>query len=481
MSSITLYSVIPGPMPLPIVGWLGNAVRYFRDPIGYMQYLHTTYGDLAALVAGSQRNLFSGRGSKAGGTIFAFGPDYNREVLTNTAVFHTQPFNDPSMPYFRYLSSGLFAFNNEEHKKRRRLLMPLFHKAVLGRYRERIVTYTQQMLNQWQVGEERDILREMRQLTLAIANSTLFGIRSREDVVNIGEMGYEWSKRTLSPGWLVPLNFPGTPYYRLMKHSERLIEAIQEMIWRKRTQQQEGDDIFTMLIQARDEAGWLIDDEELIGHANVLFIAGHETTANALTWTLFLLAQHPEVMADLLDEVGALLQGEPPTAEQLDRMPLLTHVIQESLRLLPPIASLNRVVAAPGQLGTYVLNTGMEVIYSPFITHRLPALYDHPNRFWPQRWEKIAPGPYDYLPFGAGPRLCLGMHFAVMQLKIVLTMILQQYRLQMRPQATIDYRAVVILSPKHDMPMYLQPQDRDFEKSKGNVKGSIQRLVDFNK
>jgi cytochrome P450 len=221
----------------------------------------------------------------------------------------------------------------------------------------------------------------------------------------------------------------------------------------------------------------MLTDDEVIGQTNVLFLAGHETTANGLTWTLFLLDQHPEVMADVLDELTGELCGEAPSVEQLGKLPLLERVINESLRLLPPITWASRAATASFNLGPYSMPAGTTVIVSHYMTHRLPELYSDPDKFLPDRWLTINPGTYEYIPFSAGPRMCVGAHFAMMEMKTVLAILLQRYRLATLPGAKIDRKITFTMKPKNGLPMIVNEQDRCFTCMP--VLGDVREMVEL--
>jgi cytochrome P450 len=260
----------------------------------------------------------------------------------------------------------------------------------------------------------------------------------------------------------------------------QLDEEMRKIITRKRTADTDEGDVLSMLLQARDaESGVGLSEDELLGHVSVIFAAGHETSANALTWTLFLLSQHPEVAADLLDELESVLQGEAPSIEQLQQLPLLERVIKESMRVLPPVPWNGRVTSKPTELGGYALPQGTEVFVSIYQTHHMPELYPNPEAFNPQRWETIEPTPYEYNPFSAGQRLCIGAAFAMMEIKIVLAMLLQRYRLQLLPQLRIDRFGLIIMAPKYGMPMVVHQQDRQFALGVGGVRGNVREMVNL--
>jgi cytochrome P450 len=219
-----------------------------------------------------------------------------------------------------------------------------------------------------------------------------------------------------------------------------------------------------------------MSDAELVGQTNILFVAGHETTTNSLTWTLFLLDQHPEVHAALLEELEGELKGAAPTLEQLERLPLLERVVKESMRILPPVPMAFRVSNAPFEMGGYAFGAETMIHYSPYITHRLPDLYPEPARFLPERWSRIDPPVYGYIPFSNGPRRCIGATMALLEIKLMLSMLLPRFRLSLRPGTRVDPLVRATIRPKGGLPMRIQAQDKRFERSA--VRGAIRDVVD---
>jgi cytochrome P450 len=319
----------------------------------------------------------------------------------------------------------------------------------------------------------------MRQLTLNIAVKTLIGLAPSEGGGYLGRMLQRWQGFLFSTlTVLAPVNLPGLPYHRLLALSEKLVAEIQQIIERKRARGVDEGDVLSLLLRAYAEDGSRLTDEELIGQTLTLFIAGHETTASALTWTLFLLSQHPRVLADLLDELVGKLGGQTPAMEQLNDLPLLESVIKESMRLLPPFIWQLRLSQAPCEIGPYSLPQGTMVIVSSIITHHRADLYPQPHQFRPERWLTIDPTPYEYFPFSAGPRMCLGATFAMLEMKIVLSTILQQCRLSLLAQAQIDRTGLVFSAPRGGLSMQINPLDCPFVNSE--VRGNIRTLVDLN-
>jgi cytochrome P450 len=261
----------------------------------------------------------------------------------------------------------------------------------------------------------------------------------------------------------------------LLQYAERLEERILSMIAQRRADPVPRPDVLSLLIRARDDESRGMTDAELVGQATILFGASYETTASSLTWTLFLLEQHPQVLADLVDELTSVLRGEPPTAEQLERLPLLERVVKEAMRVLPPVPFTIRSATAPTQLGGYFMPKGSRVICSHFMTHHLPELYPEPEHFRPARWETIDPGPYEYLPFSAGPRMCIGVPFAMQAIRIAVAMIFQRFRLELVADSRVDRAVRVTMSPRRGMPATIRSQDRRFAATR--VRGNVHDMV----
>jgi cytochrome P450 len=294
----------------------------------------------------------------------------------------------------------------------------------------------------------------------------------------IDQIGTLFQQLMASMEWLMftpTIDVPGMPYHRTLKLARQWESFLHALIAQKR-KEAEATDVLAALVQAHDEDGTRLTDDELFSQTFFLYAAGHVTTSTALTWTIFLLHQHPRIHADLLAELDGTLHGEVSTFASLQHLPLLDGVIKESLRLLPPTPTSMRTTAAPCELGGFALPKGATIFYSPFLTHRFPELYEEPDRFQPQRWETLSRTPYEYLPFAAGPHRCIGAEFALLEIKVVVAMLLQQYRLAVVPNARIEPKGSDI-APAHGMPVRIIPQDRRFERVP--VRGNIHRLVEF--
>lgn len=463
--------MLPGPRPLPLLGVYGNVLAFTRDPVAYLTHLYEQYGPIVTLARGTTNY------------VVVFTPPYNQLVLSQPDLFQALDIGaspvriTPSTSLGR-LFAGLTQMNGAHHQQQRRLIVPALRKKRVTANSHVLAALVDQKIGAWSAGGQRDLFQDMREITLAIAVKTLVGLDPERDGAIFGTLLDQWMRRVFSVGALaLPWNLPGLPYAHLCRLSAQLEAAIVALIEQKRTSGIDDGDALSMLLRAHDEDGTRLRDDELVGQTATLFVAGHEITARVLSWTLFLLAQHPATMADLLDELDATLHGAAPTTDQLGALPLLEAVIKESMRLLPPIIWWSRISTAPCSLGPYDLPRGAQVAYSPYITHRLPELYPQPARFAPERWLRINPSPYEFLPFSAGPRMCPGAVSAMIQMKMVLSLVLQRYRITLVPGAKIDRGGLMLSGPQQGLPALVVRQDRQFTRSE--IRGSIRAMVDM--
>jgi cytochrome P450 len=478
---------VPGPRPARVLGRAGNVFRMYADPVGHCDALFRQHGRIAALTAGGGTNVYSPLPDCAG-TVFVRGADVVHEVTSQHDVYCKHPLTGTFYPRateqgrtaaLRHYAVGLFGVNSDEHRRHRRLLMPAFHRKRVDSYRDTMVALTEDALNSLRPGERVDMADVMRLLTLRIATTTLFGhdVGSRGE--RLGHMLQDSLRLLTSPlTQLLPFEAPGLPYRRFLDLALAFDREMRDLIAQKTAAGATGDDVLSMMIQARDqESGTALGEGELIGHTGVIFAAGHETSANALTWTLLLLSQHPDVAADLLDELDGELRGDAPTVEQLPRLPLLEAVVKESLRVLPPVPFNGRVTARATTLLGHELPANTEVIVSLYHTHRAPELFVEPDRFEPRRWERIAPTIFEFNPFSAGPRMCIGATFAMMEIRLVLAMLVQRFRFQLAPRSRIDRAGLITLGPKRGLPGTVVRQDRRFADGVGGVRGNVREMV----
>ena len=459
-----LHSACDGPITY------GSLSEFPRDPLACMRQLRARHGEAAALE------------DEGGRLAFVFSPAHVQEVLTDVATYHSQFFaiRGSRNSAQRRVTSNVLSQNGEEHKRARRLMMGPFQKKGLQPYHDVLVKLSGELVASWRPGETRNMFRDMTRHMLHVTSVLLFGCDVEELAYEIGQDIERWValNHAVGIGAFVPDAKARASYDDLLAAATALEQKVRALIEHRRSAGAAGDDVLSRLISAHDDCGAAMTDAELIGQTTVLFGAAHLTTANTLTWTLFLLAQHPDVASALVEELDAALGGAMPSVGQLDELPLLDAVIKESMRILPASAYSHRVNVRPVQFGDLHLPPGTPIIFSQVITHHMPELFPEPEMFRPERWKTISPSPYAYFPFAAGPRKCIGAGLATMILKLTLTAILQNFRFTVVPGATIDARVNwTMLNPASGMLMRLLPLKAWF--ADVPVNGSVHDLVDL--
>ncbi|KXK15108.1 MAG: cytochrome P450 [Chloroflexi bacterium OLB14] len=480
---------IPGLEPKPIIGWVGNVGSVFSDPMVSLTNLREKFGDVFSISRGGNPHIFfSGKGKHQ--TLFVFGSKYNHQIMSDAETFYSGSIVGALLPdetatgrqaILRRLSIGLFGLNGNEHRRQRRLVMPAFHKQRLEFYYQDIVRITDEKIDQWKIGEQRDIWREMMDLTLQVVGQCLFGLNVLKEGRAFGETIQKWIKLAVSAETLLlQADIPGLPYHRFLNLSTQLDETVRGMIAENRASKIEKPDVLSLLMSSKNEDGTpAFTDDEVISHSAIFFIAGHETSSNALSWIFFLLSQHPQVMKKLRLEIDRVIGSAPPTIAQLKEMTYLDAIVKESLRLMPPAPLSARLVAKPVELGGYNLPIGTEVTFSAFHTHHDPAIYENPHQFIPERWETINPTAYEYIPFSTGIRSCIGMPLALMEIPIIIARVVQRFHLQLTPNANITPHIGLTMSPKYGLPMIIHAKDDKHTDEVKHVKGTIQSYIDL--
>ncbi|MCA9907354.1 MAG: cytochrome P450 [Anaerolineae bacterium] len=429
----------------------GSMRPFAQDRLNFLIECREEYGDLVHLrILGRHAYLIND-------------PDLVRFVLVeHPELFHKTPLFKRATR--NVIGNGLLTSEGEFHKRQRQLAQPAFHHQRIANYGDEMVDFTRQMLDSWQPGAVLDIHEAMMQLTMQIVARTLFHAEVVEDAHQIGT-AITTALRFATQRTARPLSLPDwvpTRTNREVKQQTALLHTtIDRIINEHRTTNADQGDLLSMLMLAEDEHGERMSDQQLRDEAMTIFIAGHETTADALTWTFFLLAQHPEIERKLQDEI-ALLHGLPPTVNDLAHLPYTEMVIKESMRLYPPAWIVPRLAISDFELGGYPIRHNSIVFTSPYTMHRHPRYFPDPERFLPERWtpeqEKTLPR-YAYFPFGGGPRVCIGNGFAMMEARLVLATIVQQVQLRLVAGQQITPEPVITLRPAHEILMQADRQE----------------------
>jgi cytochrome P450 len=438
----------PGPRSL----LPGSALISFRvDPIKYLTRLANDYGDIAYFGAGSQHYFFINN------------PDYIKAVLvTNQASFKKGRGLEQAK---RMLGDGLLTSEGEFHHRQRRLAQPAFHRDRIARYAEIMTVYADRLQRErWSEDQTVDIANEMTRLTLGIVGKTLFGTDTEDDAEQVRQAVSDCMRlfrRYLLPfsELLYRLPLPANRRYREAR--QRLDAIIYGIISDRRKSPTDCGDLLSMLLMAQDEEGdgGQMTDIQLRDEAITIFLAGHETTANALTWTWYLLSQHPEIYERLHAEVDRTLSGRIPTADDFPRLHLVEMALTEAMRLYPPVWVTGRRALHDCEVGGYTIPAGAILLMSQYVMHHDARYFPDPHRFDPDRWtpEARASRPqFSYFPFGGGVRRCIGESFAWMEGVLILATIAQKWHLRLEPNQRIEMQPLITLRPKYPIRMKLQ-------------------------
>ena len=428
----------------------GNFRAFRRNALSYLQEATREYGDVVYFKLGPQHAFFLNH------------PDYIKDVL----VTHHQSFmkGRALQRAKRLLGEGLLTSEGEFHRRQRRLAQPAFHRARMASYVDVMTTYAARTSSRWHDGIELDISKEMMRLTLAIVGKTLFDADVEAEADEIGAA--LTSVMELFDMLLMPFSeflekLPLPHVRRFRKAKERLDATIYRIIEERRACAVDRGDLLSMLLSARDEEndGGQMTDLQVRDEVMTLFLAGHETTANAMTWTWYLLSEHPEVEAKLHEELDAVLEGRSPTIEDVPRLTYTEMVLTESMRLYPPAWAIGRLALKDYEVGDYVIPAKSLVLLSPYVTQRDARFYPVPDRFDPERWRaeaRDARPQFSYFPFGGGPRRCIGEGFAWMEGILLIATLAAHWRMRLVPNHRVEPNPVITLRPKYGMKMRVE-------------------------
>ncbi|HLQ51161.1 MAG TPA: cytochrome P450, partial [Terriglobales bacterium] len=442
----TRRTLPPGPKGNLLAGSFPLAAR---DPLALYTEWSREFGDIFYYRSGFRRIYFLNH------------PDLVEQLLVTQA----QKFKkDWVLRNARWLfGNGLLTAEGAAWKRQRRFSQPMFHRERITSYAETMTAYTQEMMAGWHAGETRSLHKDMQQLSLRIAAKSLFGIDLGDEAGKFKQPLNDLTKsisggRLLLPAFLRFLPLPGLSRFRRVV--SQLDTLVFELIAQRRRDQQPGTDLLSMLLEMRDEDGNGMSERQVRDEVITFLLAGHGTTAMALSWTWYLLSQHPAVEERLRQELKSVLAGGTPRFEDLPRLEYTARVVRESMRLYPPVWAFGRTATHDCEIGGYPIPKGAEVVACQWTTHRDRRFFEDPEQFDPDRWQfpRAQKLPkFAYFPFGGGERMCIGASFATTEAILVLATIAQKFRLQPLPGHPVVPAPGLTLTPKYGIEMRVEP------------------------
>lgn len=386
-------------------------------------------------------------------------PDHVRQILVQNADNYPKGASHDKLRVA--LGNGILTSEGDFWKRQRKLMQPTYTPRAVGKFADIMVDATAQMIKRWEsrdrIGKPMVVNQEMMRLTMSVISRSMFGIDIGESFADAGHALVEILEFTAarSMSFIDPPLFIPTPGNRHYKHALKMIDNYIYGIIRERQKQPLGDDLLSLLMAARDEeTGLAMDEKQLRDEVLITFFAGHETTAQTLTWTWYKLSKYPEVEAKLHEELDRVLGGRSPTVDDLPNLVYTRMVLDETLRLYSPVALMARDPLADDVIDGYRVPAGSLVTIAPFITHRHPEFWSNPEAYIPERFtaDLVEKRPrYAYYPFGAGARICLGQHFALLEGMLVLADVAQRYRFEIAPGLHVEPEFVGTLRPSRDV------------------------------
>jgi cytochrome P450 len=420
---------VPGIAELPLIGSLPE---HTKDRLHLYLRVAQQCGDVGSFHFGPFRAVFFNTSDNVHRVFVEHANDFDK----GAAIHNT----------FRPITgNGLFASEGDFHRRQRKLMAPSFQPRHIISYADTMTHYSELIQQEWQEAETIDVSQEMTHLTMSIIGKVLF---DADVFTETDELGAAMTttlshvSHSLSQLFPIPLSWP-TKRNRNTRHAIAVLRGrIQKLIEERRLDTQERNDFLSVLLSSTDDDGSHMSDEQVTDEALTLFGAGHETTATALTWAWYLLALHPDIYKKVQQEVDTVLQGRTPTYADLARLPYCLQVFKETMRLYPPAYAITRTPLHTIDIDGYILRKGKDIaLISPYTMHRRPDYFSEPEKFDPERFtsenEKKLPR-YAYMPFGAGPRICIGNHFAMMEGHLLLATLAQHVEFELVPDQIIE-------------------------------------------
>lgn len=450
------YQYPPGPPPVGTnpLAQLRFGLHVTGDPLNVMVGWFKQYGDIVHLQFGKTAHVY-----------FLAHPDHFHTMLVEKAdQFHKAPsYKDEKRGLARILGNGLVTSDGDYWRRQRKLIQPAFHARRIEAYAEEMVKFTLHMLKSWRDGDKVDVNHAMMRLTLAIVAKTILDADINADAEKIAEAVTVFQRLAFGVD-IFPLWLPTPTHLKQRRVEKAMDKVVVALITQRRKGVEDRGDLLSMLLNSVDEDGQGMTDKQIRDEIVTLFLAGHETTANALSWTWYLLSQHPVVEQKLQDELDSVLHGRPPTLADLKRLPYTEQVLQEAMRLYPPVWNMSRQALTDVEIGGYIIPKGSEINLNTYAMHHDPRWWEEPERFLPERFHpdrQSSVPKMAYLPFSTGSRVCIGNSFAMMEARLILAAIASQYRLGMADgQPPVQMEPLIALRPRNGLPLIVHARSK---------------------
>ncbi len=434
--------------PGPKGSWIaGNLYQFGAQRLDFFTDIASEYGDLASFRFGPRR------------IFLASDPKLIEQVLVTDAKHYIKHFG--ARAYKPVLGNGLVTSEGDVWLRQRRISQPAFLKQRVQAYAPLMAELTDRMLKMWRTGSNVDVHLEFSSLTSAIALKTLFDLddaSDRDQFIETLRLAFDLMSVRIRSLLKLPTWVPTAGNRKLNRAVNDLFAVVDRFIAAGRARREPGNDLLSRLLTAEDENGHRMSDRQLRDEMMTLYLAGHETTALTLSWSWYLISQHPEVERKLVAEWDRVLQGRTPSPDDLGNLPYTDAVITEAMRVYPPVYLIGREATRELELGGYRVKKGYTIFMSQWVNHRDARYFPDPEQFRPERWEDglVDRIPkYAYYPFGGGPRACIGNTFALMEATIILAAVGQKYRFTLMPDAHIELNPQITLLPKYGIPATL--------------------------
>jgi len=419
---------------------MGVMREFNRDTLGFIERCRD-YGDVVRT-----RFLWVN-------AFFLYNPADIETMLTTNARSYRKAQSLRSPFFHRLVGNGLVTSEGEFWRRQRRLAQPAFHRQRISSYGDIMVQYAQRTIANWQDGEQRDLSRDMTRLTLEIVVKTLFNSDVSKDADHVGQILTSLVKPFASQAtlkWILDNRLPTPGHRRYFNAVSEIDRIVFRIIAERRASGYDEGDLLSMLLQAQDDDGTRMNDAQLRDEVMTLFLAGHETTALALSWSWYLLASHPEAEKKFHAELDEVLGGRTPTVADMASLKYTEMIAKEAMRLYPPAYAVGREAIEETEIGGFRVPKGTQLFAFQWVTHRDARFFEDPAAFKPERWtsEKSEQLPkYAYFPFGGGPRQCIGNYFAMMEIVLLLATIGQRFRFALTDER-VEVLPVLSLRPK---------------------------------